>query len=66
MISQRRYTHSTVLLLQEVDRLAKHMQDPEFCRLLAEYAKDIEDPQVNASAECNHLLPSTQQALLHP
>lgn len=55
-----------MLLLQEVDRLAKHMQDPEFCRLLAEYAKDIEDPQVNASAECSCKLPTTRQPLLHP
>jgi hypothetical protein len=35
------------LLLQEITKFEKSFKDPKFMELLADYAKDIADPQVS-------------------
>eukprot|EP00775_Hariotina_reticulata_P000581 gene581-860_t len=36
---------------QEVEALQRHFKDPEFCRLFAEYAKEISTPEAQAENE---------------
>jgi hypothetical protein len=60
--------------LQEASRFAKHMKDPEFIKLLEQYARDISEPEVtlaanqrnschsskNSSADCSTMLQLSQ------
>lgn len=40
--------------MQEITKFEKSFKDPKFMELLADYAKDIADPQVRPSmATCN-------------
>ena len=42
----QQHSHLTPVPLQEITRSEKHLKDPKFVELLADYAKEIANPEV--------------------